>query len=389
MRKTIELLLFLYSVTTFLWNLSNPNIVHATSKCDSTFVNNSTPSSVTHLDTINVNFTVRFKDGSIVNGTTYDIKVEVRGGYFVPLGTAVAQNGQISFSGTHTFADADRIQYLVITGPSNIPNCSILNFSVQGAKIGYSNIYLSQSRNGQTCYGGYGVTDGCIEKGLPTTINILGLKRGNVPYSGTISVEVTAGSSIFADPVVAANNGNITKNLLFNPANARSHTLHVWDSNTSADFYKKAFFVQESCAGTCQTETPSVAGQTGSQASEYKICDQIPESLSDQRLSCLDCVGDEDGYGGIWTAIGCIPNDPETIVKVFLRFGLGMGGGVALLMILGAGFMLTVSQGDPKQTDTAKQWLSSAIAGLLFIIFSVTILQFIGYNVFQIPGFGG
>lgn len=107
----------------------------------------------------------------------------------------------------------------------------------------------------------------------------------------------------------------------------------------------------------------------------------------------MDCVGgdgsDPSYVGGIWTAIGCIPRDPETIVSVFLLFGLGMGGGVALLMILGAGFLLTVSQGDPKQIDTAKQWLTSAIAGLLFIIFSVTILQFIGYNVFQIPGFGG
>lgn len=123
----------------------------------------------------------------------------------------------------------------------------------------------------------------------------------------------------------------------------------------------------------------------------YAICDQIPntQALAQMRSSCMECVGKDDGYGGIWTAIGCIPRDPDTIVSVFLRFGLGMGGGVALLMILGSGFMLSVSQGDPKQTDTAKQWLTSAIAGLLFIIFSVTILQFIGYNIFQIPGFGG
>lgn len=145
---------------------------------------------------------------------------------------------------------------------------------------------------------------------------------------------------------------------------------------------------QEACLKRVPA-TPTPAQVPGATDSIYKICDQIPEHLSNQKQDCLDCVGNEDGYGGVWTAIGCIPNDPETIVSVFLRFGIGMGGGVALLMILGAGFMLTVSQGDPKQTDTAKQWLSSAIAGLLFIIFSVTILQFIGYNVFQIPGFGG
>ena len=72
-----------------------------------------------------------------------------------------------------------------------------------------------------------------------------------------------------------------------------------------------------------------------------------------------------------------------------MRLGLTMGGGVALLMILGSGFILSTSAGDPKRTGEAKEMLVAAITGLIFVIFSVAILQFIGFSVLQIPGFGG
>ena len=66
-----------------------------------------------------------------------------------------------------------------------------------------------------------------------------------------------------------------------------------------------------------------------------------------------------------------------------------MGGGIALLMILSAGFTMTISQGNAQKTAQAKEMMTAAVTGLLFIIFSVTILQFIGYSILKIPGFGG
>ncbi|MCA9372600.1 hypothetical protein KC921_00710 [Candidatus Woesebacteria bacterium] len=127
----------------------------------------------------------------------------------------------------------------------------------------------------------------------------------------------------------------------------------------------------------------------------YRICDQINKDLStpeggNARDRCVECVGgDELGRAGIWTAVGCIPREPDIIVKSLLRLGLGVGGGFALIIVLASGFVLSVSQGEPKRIDEAKQWLTSALVGLLFIIFSVTLLHFIGYTIFQIPGFGG
>ena len=65
-----------------------------------------------------------------------------------------------------------------------------------------------------------------------------------------------------------------------------------------------------------------------------------------------------------------------------------MGGGVALIMTLAGGFILSTSQGDPQKANQAKEMITNSVIGLLFVIFSVIILQFIGVTILQIPGFG-
>ena len=47
-----------------------------------------------------------------------------------------------------------------------------------------------------------------------------------------------------------------------------------------------------------------------------------------------------------------------------------------------------ISQGNPEQVKGAREQLTAAIIGLLFIIFSLVILQVIGFNILRIPGFG-
>lgn len=115
-----------------------------------------------------------------------------------------------------------------------------------------------------------------------------------------------------------------------------------------------------------------------------ELCNQIPEAP--RREKCVACQA--RGSGAIWTAVGCIPANATAIVQNVVKVGLGIAGGVALLMILAAGFMFSTSQGDPKRTGEARELITSAVIGLLFIIFSITILQFIGVTVFRLPGFG-
>ncbi len=112
---------------------------------------------------------------------------------------------------------------------------------------------------------------------------------------------------------------------------------------------------------------------------------------------CLQAAGDDVGKchqcydqkpSKIWTAFGCISEDPQSTVTDILKIGLGMAGGFVLLSILYGSFLLTTSSGEPKRIQEGQEMITSAIMGLLFIIFSIVILQFIGIKLLQIPGFG-
>lgn len=95
----------------------------------------------------------------------------------------------------------------------------------------------------------------------------------------------------------------------------------------------------------------------------------------------VDCSGKK----GIETAIGCIPlEDTNSFVKFLLGWGMGIGGGIAFLLIVLAGFQIITSSGDPKKLQAGKELLTSAIAGLLLIIFSVFILRLIGADILGI-----
>jgi hypothetical protein len=94
-------------------------------------------------------------------------------------------------------------------------------------------------------------------------------------------------------------------------------------------------------------------------------------------------------YASIDTAIGCIPvANTDAFIGFLLRWGIGIAGGIAFLLILFAGFQITTSGGDPKKLQAGKELLTSAIAGLLLLIFSVFILRLVGVDILGLPEFG-
>jgi len=105
--------------------------------------------------------------------------------------------------------------------------------------------------------------------------------------------------------------------------------------------------------------------------------------LSQSPLGEGACGNDE-----LYTAIGCIPiGDPSALIGFILRWAIGLGGGIAFILILVAGFQIMTSQGDPQRLQAGKELLTSAVAGLGLIIFSVFILELIGVEILGIPGF--
>ncbi len=82
------------------------------------------------------------------------------------------------------------------------------------------------------------------------------------------------------------------------------------------------------------------------------------------------------------TAIGCIPvSDTNSFMGWILGWSIGVGGGIAFLLIAYASIMVMTSQGDPARLKAGQELLTSAISGLIMLIFSVFILKFIGIDI--------
>ncbi len=94
-----------------------------------------------------------------------------------------------------------------------------------------------------------------------------------------------------------------------------------------------------------------------------------------------------EGYAGVLTAIGCVPVDPTVLINQGLKVGTGLAGAVALLMLISGTFTMMTSAGNPATLKKGSDQASSAIIGLLFVIFSILLLQVIGVDLLNLPGF--
>lgn len=98
-----------------------------------------------------------------------------------------------------------------------------------------------------------------------------------------------------------------------------------------------------------------------------------------------DTYKNPDGTNaGISTALGCLPTDPQAFVGLVIPWAVGIGGGVAFLLMLYGVFMIIVSSGVPDKMQAGRELITSAITGLLIIVFAVFILKFIGVDVLQL-----
>lgn len=120
---------------------------------------------------------------------------------------------------------------------------------------------------------------------------------------------------------------------------------------------------------------------------EFAVCK--PSWGYFHKPTCDFYTGDGNYITGIRTAIGCIPvENTQELTKFLLSVGLGISGGIALLLIVYAGFLIMTSQGNPQRLQAGKELLTAALSGLLLVVFSATLLRLIGVNILRIPGFG-
>ena len=126
-------------------------------------------------------------------------------------------------------------------------------------------------------------------------------------------------------------------------------------------------------------------------------CMRLPAEARETCWQCMYLVSDETSAAqylasgnnpvGFWTGIGCISTRPETSIQQIIAFTAGVAGFFVVIQILLGAFELMRSRGDPGKLQSAKDRITSSVIALLFVIFSVALLEFIAGTVLHLPGF--
>ena len=108
-----------------------------------------------------------------------------------------------------------------------------------------------------------------------------------------------------------------------------------------------------------------------------------------QNPTCGTTGAGSTGTDSINTAIGCIPfQNTDVFVGTILKWAVGIGGGIAFLIILLGSFSVMTSAGNPERLKDGQQIITAAVSGLILLIFSIFILKFIGIDILGLGAFG-
>jgi len=135
----------------------------------------------------------------------------------------------------------------------------------------------------------------------------------------------------------------------------------------------------DSCAAGDVLCDPSVTECIGG-----KVVGSTPTgsfTSNDQSPYCNGKIED-----GVFTPFGCIKTNQTEAVSGILKVAVSLGGGIALLLMLYGVFTISISAGEPNKVTLGKDIIVSAISGLIFMLFSVIILNFIGIKILALPG---
>ncbi|HWY80206.1 MAG TPA: pilin [Candidatus Sulfotelmatobacter sp.] len=151
--------------------------------------------------------------------------------------------------------------------------------------------------------------------------------------------------------------------------------------------------VGDSCAGNIQccnvetgTSNPLICG-SDNKCQTHVVTNVSPTPLPPPPSPPCD-QWNNGQCNSFLSAFGKLPTNPTGFIKVLFDILLSASGGIALLLIIKAGYQLMTSQGKPEQMQAGRDQLVAAIVGLVFLIFSFVILQLIGFDILHLPGFG-
>lgn len=139
------------------------------------------------------------------------------------------------------------------------------------------------------------------------------------------------------------------------------------------------------CATSFSINEPGAPTAGATNNSNPPICTEVDiKSGKCTKAGGEPCANNPDG---IQTAIGCINTKPEALIEDVFKLAVGVGGGIAFLLMVFGAFGMVTSAGNPEALKESQQRFVNAIIGILFIVFSTLLLQIIGVDILGIPGF--
>ena len=99
------------------------------------------------------------------------------------------------------------------------------------------------------------------------------------------------------------------------------------------------------------------------------------------------CPGSSDTNPQISTGLGCISTSTSGFSTELFKFLAGIAGAISLVIMLIATIQIMTGGDNAEQVKKGKELFTGAITGLLFIIFSVTLLKIIAGDIIKLPGF--
>ena len=151
----------------------------------------------------------------------------------------------------------------------------------------------------------------------------------------------------------------------------------------------------------CEATNPGDGGgdfedpEKDPEGEEYKQFIKDLQKIGEENFILFPCgsgkLGESTNPGdcpSLETAIGSVSATPQGFITSIFSLVLAIAGFGAIILIIYSGYLFMTSGGDKEKIAGARETITSAIVGLLFIILSFIILEIIGFDILRIPGFG-
>lgn len=295
-------------------------------------------------------------------GTSHTIKVFA----VTPTGQEVEQ-----CSVSYTVLDADTQCRLTVNPTTGIGSATQLTVSGENLTPGQRFVFFFD--NNAVNMADDAIVPQVVPNNLVGADFIRDQKNGNVNTS-------TFGPKSIPQELMTPGNHTVSLRRRNKTVNFNLISSEITNSTTPIKAFFDPPFCPVSCSVTADSKGECFAPGT---VSTTTPCTDPKTCSSAGGIPCTD----DPKNPGIVTAIGCIHTNPVVLVKDISTFVVGIGGGLAFLMMLLGAFQMLTSAGNPETLAAGKDRLTSAIIGLLFVIFAVLLMQIIGLDILGLPGF--